>query len=90
MSTVHQKSSVQKKSPCITEDASGWVSDYPISSVMIVFGVGLGAGVALGNLLSEPLTARPTLGRRTELAAEQVGRQVLDALGGVLPASWAK
>jgi hypothetical protein len=61
-----------------------------MSSVLVVFGIGLGAGVALGSLLIGPVTSRPTLGRRTELAAEQLGRQMLDAIAGVLPASLAK
>lgn len=61
-----------------------------MSSAMVVFGLGLGAGVVLGSLLSGPAPSRPTLGRRTELAAEQLGRQMLDAMAGVLPASLAK
>jgi hypothetical protein len=61
-----------------------------MSSVLIVFGIGLGAGVVVANLLSGPAKARPTLGRRTEQAAEQLGRQVLDAIAGVLPESLAK
>ena len=66
------------------------VCNYPMSSVLVVFGIGLGAGVALGSLLSGSVTSRPTLVRRTEQAAEQLGRQMLDAVAGVLPASLAK
>lgn len=69
---------------------AGWVADYPMSSALIVFGIGLGAGVALGSLLDGLGTSRPTLGRRAEQTAEQIGRQMRDALTGVVPRSWAK
>lgn len=61
-----------------------------MSSVLVVFGIGLGAGVALGGFLGGPVTSHPTLGRRTEMAAEKLGRQMLDAVAGVLPESLAK
>jgi len=67
----------------------GMVSDYPMSSVLVVFGVGIWAGVALSNLLIQP-AAPPSLGRRTGMAAEQLGRQVLGAIAGVLPTSLSK
>ena len=70
--------------------AEGLVSHYPLSSVLVVFGVGLGVGVALGSILGGPDTPRPSFGKRTELAAEKIGRQVLDSIAGVLPESLAK
>jgi hypothetical protein len=85
----------QLKRPASTSTAStqegpaGVVCDHPMSSVLVVFGIGICAGVALGSLLLGP-PAPPTLGRRTELAAEQLGRQMLGAIAGVLPASLAK
>jgi hypothetical protein len=69
---------------------TGVINDYPISSVLILFGAGLGAGVALVSLMSGPANSRPILGPRAEFAAEQVGRQLLSALAGVLPESLAK
>jgi hypothetical protein len=71
-------------------DLDGLVSQYPLSSVLVVFGIGLGVGVALGKILSEPLMPRPSLGQRTELAAEKLGRQMRDAIAGVLPESLSK
>jgi hypothetical protein len=68
----------------------GLVSHYPLSSVLVVFGIGLGVGVALGKMLGEPLMPRPSLGQRTELAAEKIGRQMRDAIAGVLPESLSK
>lgn len=68
----------------------GLVSHYPLSSVLVVFGIGLGVGVALGSILGGPVMPRPTFGQRTELAAEKLGRQMLDAIAGVLPESLSK
>lgn len=85
----------QKKStgPCIAQavaDSEALVSDYPLSSVLVVFGMGLGVGLVLVNVLGGAVTPRPSFGRRTELAAEKLGRQVLDAIVGSLPESIAK
>lgn len=70
--------------------SEGLVSDYPLSSVLLVFGIGLGVGVAVGSILGAPIMSRPSLGQRTELAAEKLGRQMLDAIASVLPESLAK
>lgn len=69
---------------------AGLVSHYPLSSVLVVFGIGLGVGVALGRMLGEPGMPRPSLGQRTEIAAEKLGRQMRDAIVGVLPDSLSK
>jgi hypothetical protein len=90
MSIAQQRMSTPSHAADVRGKLSEFVSDYPMSSVLVVFGIGVAAGVALGGLLSGPVTSRPTLGRRTELAAEQLGRQMLDAIAGVLPASLAK
>ena len=71
-------------------NAEGLVSHYPLSAVLVVFGVGLAVGVALGSILGGPHTPRPSFGQRTELAAEKLGRQMLDSIAGVLPESLAK
>jgi len=73
-----------------TQGVQAIVGEYPLASVLIAFGVGLGVGVALETILAEPVMARPTFGQRTELAAEKFGRQMLDAIAGVLPESVAK
>ena len=90
MNTANKKIQTQKDLIPAQVTATGLVSDYPLSSVLVIFGIGLGAGVVLGNFLSGPVPSRPSLGRRTEQAAEQFGRQMLDAMAGVLPASVAK
>jgi hypothetical protein len=68
----------------------GLVSHYPLSSVLVVFGMGLGVGVALGSILGGPVMPRPSFAQRTGLAAEKLGRQMLDAIAGVLPESLSK
>jgi len=70
--------------------SEGLVSDYPLSSVLVVFGLGLGVGVAVGSMLGGPVMPRPSLGQRTELAAETLGRQMLDAIASALPESLSK
>ena len=71
-------------------NSTGLVSQYPLSSVLLVLGVGLGVGVALGSILGGPVVPRPSFGKRAELAAETLGRQMLDVIAGVLPESLTK
>ena len=68
----------------------GLVSHYPLSSVLVVFGLGLAVGVAVGSVLGGPVTPGPSFGQRAELAAEHLGRQMLGAIAGVLPDSLSK
>lgn len=60
--------------------------DAGFPGVLVVFGIGLGAGVALAQLLGGPVRSPPTLGRGTE----RLGRQMKSAIGEVLPASVSK
>jgi hypothetical protein len=69
---------------------NGVVSHYPLSSVLVVFGLGLGVGVALASILGGPTTAIPSFRRRAELAAENLGRQMRGAIVGILPESVSK
>lgn len=61
----------------VQEQAPGLVCNHPISSVLVVFGIGVGAGVALGGLLSKFVTS-------------QSGHTMQNAIAGVLPESLAK
>jgi len=92
MSTTQNRMQNSKKANSEQkEKPSGIACDYPISSAMVVFGVGVGAGMILSGLLGAPYhKSYPSLGRQTELAAGQLGRQMVDAIAGVLPASLAK
>jgi hypothetical protein len=51
MSTAQSKMPTSRNAACDQGKTSGVISDYPMSSVLIVFGIGLGAGVALGSLI---------------------------------------
>jgi hypothetical protein len=68
----------------------GLVSDYPLSSVLIAVGLGLAVGVVLGGMLGRPTTPAASFGKRAELAAEHLGRQMLGTIAGVLPESLSK
>lgn len=90
MSTAQMK---RPSGPTVARAATkpqGLASHYPLSSVLVVFSIGLGVGVALGSLLGGHVVPRPLLGQRTGLAADKLGRQMLDAMAGVLPESLAK
>jgi hypothetical protein len=65
-------------------EAEGMVTQHPMSTALVVFGIGLGVGVAVGSLLAGT-PAPPTLTERAEHAAEKLGRQMLDAIAGVIP-----
>jgi hypothetical protein len=61
--------------------------EYPLSSMLVVFGVGLGVGVLLSQVVAGPLShlmqPEPTM-------TERLGRQMLDYLSNALPESIAK
>lgn len=63
------------------------VKEYPVSSVMVAFGVGLGIGLLVGQALAAPLASwvepEPSM-------AQRVGRQVMDVVGRVMPASLSR
>lgn len=71
-------------------NADGIVTQNPMSSVLVVFGIGFGVGVALGTILAGPMIHSPTFTERTELAAEKLGRQIMDAIAGALPESLSR
>ena len=68
------------------EQPTEMVKEHPLSSMLLVFGVGLGVGVLLSQACAGPLMhmayPEPT-------TSEKIGRQVYDALSGVLPQSFA-
>jgi len=60
--------------------------EYPLSSMLVVFGVGLGVGVLLSGVLSGPLHQM----MHHETMTERMGRQVMDYLSSALPESLAR
>jgi hypothetical protein len=62
------------------------VDEYPISSMLVMFGVGIGVGVIVGQALSSALSElaeEPTM-------TEKMKHQAYDALTRVLPPSVMK
>lgn len=63
------------------------VKEYPVSSMLVIFGIGLGVGVMLSQALYEPVSRtfypEPTL-------MEKLGRQMYDALHSAMPEALAR
>ena len=61
--------------------------EYPLSSMLLVFGAGLGVGILLSQALAGPLhhfmQPEPTM-------TERLGRQMLEYLHSTLPESLAR
>jgi len=59
--------------------------EYPVSSMLVVFGVGLGVGVLLSQAISQlPYpAAQPTM-------SERLTKQIYDAVSSAIPPSLAK
>lgn len=62
------------------------VEEYPLSSTLVVFGVGLGAGLLLSSLLADPVNSAMHYMSHQETTTERMRRQLMDAFHGVLPA----
>jgi hypothetical protein len=62
--------------------ASEWVAEYPLTSMWVLFGVGVAVGVCLAQSAGESLT-RPW--RREESSLEHLAGQVRDVVLKSLP-----
>ena len=62
------------------------VKDYPLSSMLVVFGIGLGVGVLLSQAIAEPVRA---MGPEPSMM-EKLGRQMYDALHHAMPDALAR
>jgi len=54
--------------------------EYPVSSMLVVFGVGLGVGVLLSQVACTSMYHEPTF-------SERLSRQIYDAVNQVIPDS---
>jgi len=61
--------------------------EYPVSSMLVVFGVGLGVGLLLSQAASAPLAY---LTHHEPSMAEKLGHRVLEAIRPVLPDTIAR
>ncbi len=57
------------------------VGEYPISSMMVVFGLGIGLGVLLGQTLVGPVF------QPERTMSERLGTQIYDAIANAIPDS---
>ncbi len=66
----------------VTSDAQEMVEHYPVSTLLVAFGLGLSVGYMVASLFAEedPET-------RAQRAA-RYGRQMLDSVGTVVPEAW--
>lgn len=79
------QNSPQNQSPmqCASDilcDPREAVKDYPVSSALVVFGVGIGAGVLLAKVLFAPEQGAQGYIAQAESAAERYGKQIMDAV----------
>jgi len=78
-------SPVETETRGVAESVEELVESYPASYVATCFGLGLGLGVVIGCLLAESHASS----MRNVGSAERLGRNILDAVAGVLPESLA-
>lgn len=66
----------------IHEAAEQVVGNHPAAYIATCFGIGLGLGVVIGTMLAD---SGVWSSHRDQTTAERLGRNVLDAISGVLP-----
>lgn len=69
------------------EKPSEMVKEYPVSSMLLAFGVGLGVGVVIAQACAGPLMSyvhpEPSM-------TEKLSRQIYDAVANVIPQSLSR
>lgn len=83
---VTQEANCSSFSEMYTQPAE-MVKEYPLSSMMVLFGVGIGVGLILTHSLSEPVS-RAIYGNPT--MTDRWTRQLHDVLAQVIPDSIAR
>ncbi|MEJ7593235.1 MAG: hypothetical protein WKF77_16945 [Planctomycetaceae bacterium] len=61
-------------------DPTETVKEYPVSSALVVFGIGIGAGVLLAKSLFAPEQRPRGYMAQAEATAERYGKQIMDAV----------
>lgn len=66
------------------EQPAEMVKEYPVSSMLLAFGVGLGIGVVIAQAAAGPLMH---YARHEPTMSERLSRQIYDAVSSVMPQS---
>ncbi len=64
--------------------STGVVKEYPVSSMLVVFGIGIGVGALLGSTLAAPIMSAI---KSEPSTAEKLGTQIYAALANTIPSS---
>lgn len=78
------RETVVDSAECAAATVHETVEHYPISSALVVFGVGLGAGVLIGAALADSPVS-PVSHNRGGSTAEAFGQRVMDGIASVMP-----
>ena len=77
---AQQQESNMKRVKEAIEQPMEMAREYPMSSMLVVFGVGLGVGVLLSQVACSAMHHEPTL-------RERLSQQIYDAVNQVIPDS---
>ncbi len=66
------RNSLASSSRELVDSSRELVEEYPISSTLLAFGVGLGVGVLVGQTIAGALHSEPTASSRLESLSQQV------------------
>lgn len=77
--TKQRQTSSEAGQSCTTE----MIQEYPLTSLLVVFGVGMGIGVVIGQAVGGSVKGL----MREETTAEKLSGQIRDALKKALPES---
>jgi hypothetical protein len=66
--------------PASLSDPRELVQEYPVSSTLLAFGVGLGVGILVGQTVASAFTPDPTPTSRLDALSQQVYNAVRNAI----------
>ena len=81
MSPDFSKNRVSESAEAFTRAPREVMESYPVTSALIAFGLGLGTGLVLADLLTEQTPVRE------KRLTENLVRQLMDAISRVVPES---
>jgi hypothetical protein len=66
-----------------TDEGRELLDHYPVAAIGIAFGVGVAAGLAIANMLTEPVAPQRNV-------AYRLGEQLMDAMSSMIPDTLSK